>query len=445
MNIHFHIQRLLKPGNWKSLSQLLCKARDSSLYNNAFFLMLNTVCTSVLSFVFWNIMARNFSQTDVGIGSALNAACGLVSSIAGLGLGFGLVRFLPEMGNRATSLLNSAFPLAGPAATAGSVIYLLGIDRFNHALNFLSENYWLGGFFILFTIGMALSGLIDQSLIAARSAGYVFWKNFAASLLKLPLPLLLFASLKGYGIFAGAETAIFIALLMALLLFLPRVYKGYYPRPQWVGNILKKVLPFSFSNYLSGLLGIAPGYIYPLMILNILGPEQNAYFYMAWMIALVIAIIPGSLSQSLFAEGSHQPERLRGGGGRRALLIALLLTIPAVGIIFIIGGWLLHFFGPAYAENGAGVLRILTISVIPLCVNYFFMTVNQIKKRVSLIIAQSAFLACTSILLGYWLLGRIGIEGVGLAYLLSHFLLAVIVFWPLWKELRGEVTNVSSR
>lgn len=58
------------------------KIKNSSLYSNAFYLMLNTAATSVLGFAFWNIMARSFSHADVGIGSALTAASGLVSTIA---------------------------------------------------------------------------------------------------------------------------------------------------------------------------------------------------------------------------------------------------------------------------------------------------------------------------------------------------------------------------
>jgi O-antigen/teichoic acid export membrane protein len=199
--------------------------------------------------------------------------------------------------------------------------------------------------------------------------------------------------------------------------------------------MLKQVLPFSFTNYLSGFLNNIPSFIYPLMIVNVMSPEYNAYFYMSWMIALVLGVIPGSLAQSLFAEGSHDPLRLRGGDGRRALLLSVLLTIPMAGIITLLGGWILHFFGPAYAQNGTGVLRILVFSIIPLCVNSFFMTVNQIKKRVPLIIGQSAFLAIISIGLGYWMLCKMGIEGIGVAYVIAQLSWAVIVFWPLWKDL----------
>ncbi|HHW41601.1 MAG TPA: oligosaccharide flippase family protein [Syntrophomonadaceae bacterium] len=100
------------------LLQLCLKARRSSLYSNAFYLILNTAATSILGFVFWNVMARCFSHSEVGIGSALNAASGLVASIATMGLDIGLVRFGPEVKGRASSLINSAFTLADSAAAA---------------------------------------------------------------------------------------------------------------------------------------------------------------------------------------------------------------------------------------------------------------------------------------------------------------------------------------
>lgn len=397
--------------------------------------MLNTACTSVLGFVFWYIMAQYFSSSDVGIGSALNASSGLVASVAGLGLGIGLVRFVPEVKGATVHLINSAFSLAGMVALLGSLIYLVGLKHWAPALHFLRENYCLSGAFILFTMSTVISGLVDRCFIAARTSFYVFWKNLIAYLLKLPLPVLLFASMGGFGIFLGAGTAIFAILLLSLFVFLPKAYSGYVPRPELKSNMLRKIIPFSFANYLAGLLFSIPTFIYPLMVINTLGAEQNAYFNMAWMVAIVLNVIPSSLAQSLFAEGSNNPGMLGGADGRRAFLLAVLLSVPAAGVVALLGGWILHFFGHAYAQNGTGVLRILVLSIIPLCVNSFFITVNQVKKRVPLIIGQSAFIAAFSIGMGYWLLCKVGVKGIGIAYVLAQLLWAVIAFWPLWKEL----------
>jgi O-antigen/teichoic acid export membrane protein len=431
-------------GKYKRNVVLLCifnlynRAKRSSLYNNAFYLMLNNACTSLLGFIFWYIMARSFITSDVGIGSALNSASGLLASFAGLGLGIGLVRFVPDFKENAISLINSAFTLVGVVAIMGSIVYLVGIKYWAPDLIFLYENFWLTSCFLVFTASAAVSSMIDQSFIAARSSQHVLWKNMISSLLKLFLPVFVFESMKGFGIFAGIGTALLIAVAISLLSFLPKVYVGYFPQLVCDRDLLKQVLPFSFTNYLSGLLSSAPKFIYPLMILNVMGPEQNAYFYMAFMIAMALEIIPTSLAQSLFAEGSHNPKRLGGGDGRRSLLLAVLLSIPAISGVVLLGGWILHLFGPAYAENGTGVLRILVFSIIPLCVNKFFMAVNQVKKRVSLIMGQSAFMAIISIGMGYWLLCSVGIEGIGIAYLMAQLLWAVIALWPLWKELNGK-------
>lgn len=420
------------------LSNLYQRAKNSSLYNNAFFLMLNSACTSILGFVFWFIMARCFLSSDVGVGSALNAASGLISSLAGLGLGIGLIRFIPELKDDSARFINSSLTLAGTVAMVGAVIYLVGVEYWAPDLEFVRNNYLFAGFFVIFTISTVLSGLVVASLIAARTSQYVFWKSLIANLLKLPLPVLVFAQLKGYGIYAGAGTGVLVALLVALLFFLPKVYDGYLPRPAWSWNLLKKALPFSFSNYLSELLNSAPFFIYPLMVLNILGSEQNAYFSMAWMIAMVLRVIPGSLGQSFFAEGSHNPGQIGGGDGRRAFLVSILLTIPAVAVIVLLGGWILSFFGLDYAEYGIWTLRFLSLSTIPLCVNSFYLNVNQVKKRIQLIILQNAYLAVTSLGLGYLLLCKIGVIGIGIAYTFAHLSWAVIVFWPLWKELNGR-------
>jgi len=108
-----------------------------------------------------------------------------------------------------------------------------------------------------------------------------------------------------------------------------------------------------------------------------------------------------------------------------------------------LSGWLLHFFGPAYAENGAGIVRFLALAVVSQCVNVLFIAVNQVKKRVRLIIAQTGTLAAISLGLGYWLLVKAGLNGVGMAYALAHLTVALVVVWPLWKALKEKQVDAA--
>ncbi len=408
--------------------------RRSTLYSNAFYLVLNSITNSLLGFVFWNLMTRFFVPAEVGIGTALLAASMLIVSLANLGLGTGLIRFLPEAGESRTRLINTSFALSGVLAVSGSLIYLAGTRHWSPALVFVRENVWLLGFFVFFTVATVFSFLTDQALIAGRSARFVFWKNTLVSLFKLPLPVLVFAWLNGYGIFAGTGAAVVAGVLLAWFVFLPSVYRGYYPRPAWAGIIMKQMLPYSFANNLANLLVDTTSFVYPLMVLNVLGPEKNAYFYTAWIIAMVLMIIPTGMALSLFAEGSHEQKKLA-QNGRRMLALTLMLTLPAVGAMVGIGGWLLHFFGPAYAENGVGVLRYMSLAAIPQCVNVFFITVNRVKKQVHLIVAQTGAFSVISLGIGWWLLGQVGLAGIGIAYALAHFTVAAVVVWPLLRVL----------
>jgi O-antigen/teichoic acid export membrane protein len=342
-------------------------------------------------------------------------------------------------------LNNSVFTLTGTIAGIGSLAYLIAIPWLAPALKFVMDSRLLLIMFLLLTVVSAVFNQTDQSLIAGRAARFVFWKNALTSILKLPLPVIVFAALGGYGIFAGTGISMLAALLVTLFFFMPRVYPGYYPCLSLSGELLSRIFPYSFSNYLAGILGTAPIYIFPLMILNVLGPEQSAYFYMAWMIATVINIIPSSLTLSLFAEGSHEPGQL-GSHGRQALVASLLLTLPAILVMMVLGRWILHFFGAAYAENGIGIFHYLVLGVLPGCLNGFYITVNQIKKRVGLIILQSGFASVTSLGLGYWLLKTDGLSGLGLAYVISNGLLALIIAWPLWNDLKaGRDAAILSR
>ncbi|SFG22606.1 Membrane protein involved in the export of O-antigen and teichoic acid [Desulfotomaculum arcticum] len=413
------------------------KSRNSSLYNNAFYLMLNTLSTSLLGFVFWNVMTRFFVPTQVGIGSALVSASSLVGILTGLGLRIGLIRFVPEIRERAVLLINASFTLVGLVSLIGAITYLAGIKYWSPALEFVRENIVFLLLFMFFTVVNALSVLIDGSLIAGRDAKYVFWKNTITSILKMPLPILIFAHLKGFGIFAGVGTGIAVGVFIAWLFFLPKVYKGYFPRPAIAKDIMQKVLPYSFANYTANLLNLSPKYIYPLMVLNILGPENSAYFYIAWMMSMVLSIIPSGISQSLLAEGSHNPKKM-GRDGRKVLLLSLGMSIPAVVSMMLFGGWLLHFFGPGYAENGTTVMRYLVLAMIPQCINTLFITINQVKKQTYLIIAQTSFLAIVSLGVAYWLLGRVGLPGIGIAYLTAHMFLSLVIIRPLWIALKEK-------
>jgi len=63
-------------------------------------------------------------------------------------------------------------------------------------------------------------------------------------------------------------------------------------------KVLGEIMHFSFANYIAALLWFATTFILPLMVVNLIGAEANAYFYIAWAMATVLFAVP--LSTSFF-------------------------------------------------------------------------------------------------------------------------------------------------
>lgn len=410
------------------------EARRSLLVDNAFYLMANSLATSFLGFVFWNLMTRFYLPAEVGIGAALIAGTGLVALLGNLSMGAALVRFVPEAGPGAKRLVNAVLTLAAVFLPAWALVYLVWLTCSGSPLAFIAARPVLAVAFILCAMVTGLSVLVDQALVAGLKARFVLIKNVVLNILRLPLPLLFFAGQGGVGILAGTGLALAGGLLMGCFLMLPRVYPGYLPRPVWDMASFRMILPYAMGNYAAGLFNGLPGYVYPLMILSLLGAESSAFFYVAWMMSAVLGLIPAGFAQSLFAEASHRPETLA-GDARKALLLAVVLALLAVGALEITAGWLLGLFGEGYAAQSA-TLRCLVLGVLPMCLNALFLVYNQVQKRITPMIAQTGLISALGLGLGYWFAIRWGLPGIGMAYACSQAVVAGLVAVPLWRGIR---------
>lgn len=413
---------------------------SSSLCSNAFYLMLNNISTALLGFVFWKVITIFYTPAEVGIGVALLTASSLVAAIGNMGLGSGIIRFVPRSGAASNKIINIAFTMAGLVAILMSLLYLLCVEYWSQALMIIRETFGISLAFVLISIATGLSNLIDHALLAGRATQYVFLKNSVISLLKIPIPIFVFFSAGGLGIYLGTGVALGLGIIISGLFILPKVHKEFFFRPALVKSIIKKILPYSFTNYAAGLLNGSPGYIYPLIVINLLGEEYNAYFYIPWVLCTAIMVIPTGLSNSLFAEGSHDARSLA-RDGRRALLLSLILTIPTIGAIQFLSEWILDLFGPNYSIQGSLVLKYLSLSVFPMSISLLFIAINQVKKKLILIIAQAGLTSFLTIGLGYFFIIHYGILGIGIAYTVSNIIVALVVVWPLLNNIMEKDTT----
>jgi O-antigen/teichoic acid export membrane protein len=323
-----------------------------------------------------------------------------------------------------------------------ALIFLGGINLWSPALLFIKQNPIYFTVFLLFVLASTVSGLTWETFIAERRAGFVLAGGLIFNLLRLPLVILLAAFFHSFGIFASLTIAVGVALLLSVFFFLPRAQPGYRPFFAVNKKVLNETLHFSFANYLAILFWTAPGLVLPIMVVNLLGAELNAYFYIAWAIGGVLSVIPIAASTSLFAEGSYEQERL-GINIWRSLKMILLLLFPAVVLVLAFADKLLLLFGTAYSENATTLVRILAIGSLPLAVNIVYLAIKRVEKKLKVIVSLTAFVAVVTLGLTYLLLPHMGINGAGIAWLTSQLVIALVIITS-WLKRRQAAMRVSA-
>ena len=401
----------------------------SSLYRNAFYLMANTFIASALGFVFWMVAARFYRPDDVGLAAALISATSLLAVFSNLGFNFGVVRFLPNARNPA-KLVNTCLNSVAGVSLILSVLFLLLLPVLSPALLFVREKAVFALFFVAIVLVWTVFPLIDYVFVAKRTSSLVIVKSTIFNALKIPLAIFA-AYLGAFGIFASWGAAMAISCGVALMFFIPKIMPGFVPSLTIDRAIINDILHFSMGNYVAHFLYLSPGLVLPLMVVNLLGGQMNAYFYVTFMIAEILFVIPAAVSQSLFAEGSTKKESVE-EYVRDSLKIIYLLIIPAIVAVFLLAGKLLLLFGKGYSDNGSELLRVFALSGVFLGVNLTYITLLRLEKKVGEIIAISGFLALGILGLSYFLLiGTWGIVAVGYSWLAIHGIISVYAGWAI--------------
>lgn len=408
-----------------SSRQRLRQFLATPLYSNALHLITSNTAVALLGFIFWVIVARFYTEAEVGYSSAIISATTLVAMLGLVGLDTSLIRFLPQS-EKPQQLINSSFTLATLISLVIASIFVVTVDFWSPSLNFIKGNATFSVVFIAIAALYTLMCLIGATFIAKRKARLVLLTNLIASFLKIPLPILFALFFHSFGIVSSWGLALGIAVAISLFLFLPKLQSHYRPVPTLNLSSIKHMWAYSGGNYLASLLAAAPSMVLPIMIVNLLGPEQNAYFYIAWVMATLLFAIPFGISYSLLAEGSHSSSQLR-EHVIKSLRFSFLLLAPAIISLILLGKWLLLIFGQSYSLNALQLLRILAISSLPLNINYIYVSILRVTHRIKELVVIWGFIAVAMLSASYLIMPVTGIIGIGYAWLGVHSIVAIYV------------------
>jgi O-antigen/teichoic acid export membrane protein len=382
--------------------------------------MLTLAASSVIGFVFWIIAAKSYSPASVGINTALISSLTLISMISMLGFDQSIIRFFPD-GDQ-DKIFSTAAIITILATTIFCVIYILGIDLWAPSLSMIKNNALL---FYIFLMANVLTVLAGNAFLALRKAKFYFLQNLiTGARLILLFPFVIFSSL---GIFSSYGASFVIAFIFSILiLFILGIKPKKYDK-----TFLKDSFHFSMGNYTFGILTAVPSQILAIVILNVLGAEQTAYYYIAFTIASVLFIIPFAFSTSLFVEGSHG-EPLR-KNILRSIKSIFSFLIPLALILYFLGSFILNLIGANYT-NALGIFNLMIISSIFMVPYHIFISIKKIQKDMKSLIFIGALLTTLAIGLSYALMLKYGLMGVGYGWIITYIFISILVVIIALKE-----------
>ncbi|MEO8285769.1 MAG: hypothetical protein ABI670_04990 [Chloroflexota bacterium] len=415
-----------------SLNGLLAHLR-MPLYRNAYALMLTVVTTSGLGIVYWVLAARYYPIEVVGVNSAIVSAMTFVAGLSQRSLISALVRFIPQAGRSTRKLILLAY-LASVVGTAIiGPIFLFGLSIWSPQLRVIGTDPVLATWFILSAMVWCLFTLQDSALTGLREAVWVPLENTIYAIAKLGLLVLFAASFPLYGIFASWTIPVAFTLLpMNYLIFrrlIPKHIKAtsIQAAPIRVGQLTR----YMAGDYLGGLFSLSSTTLLPVLVATKAGAAANAYFYLAWLVATSLQLVTTNMVMSLTVEAAADETKLLDYTYRTFVHIARLL-LPLVIVMLIAAPLVLWVFGSNYADEGATLLRLLTLATVPQMINAIYMGMARVQKRMANIVYVQMALCIGILGVSYFLLGSYGITAVGWAVLISQTIVAtVLIFGPM--------------
>lgn len=389
--------------------------------------MLATAVMAGFGFFFWLINARLFSAANIGVATTLISVMSLIALLSLLGFNNAFVRFLPAAKNR-NDQISTGLVLVTITSVFLSILFIVFLRFISPQLAFIQQNLWFAIIFIIACVMNALNTLTDSVFLAGRQTKYTLIINTILSAFKMLVPFA-FIGFGAMGIFGAVVLAQILGTVLSILAMMRWFDYRLSLTINW--GFVSNIWRYNTANYLSGVLGLLPATLLPIIIINNLGPESAAYYYIAMMVANLLYAIPYAATRSLFAEGSHDEESIQ-ENLMKSIKTIFLLIIPAILVLLAGSGLVLQIFGKSYEGGGADFLRLVVLAGITVSTSSIIGILLQIKKDIGAIIITNFLNTITVIYISYVLLPVFGLNGVGIAWI-SGGLISTIVGYLLYR------------
>lgn len=387
---------------------------EPALYSNSFFLILNTFIGSLFGYVFWWMIARQVGTLELGIASGLFASIAIVATLADMGFGVALIRYFHSLGKQQNGFINSCILAVSFFSLLFSLVFIVF--------------FWLGGsaaeisvalVFILSCVFFSLAQFLDRIFVAFEATALLFIRNLLLNVTRVIVLLFLVKTYGVLGVIISIGIGSVVSLGFSLWRFIPKVFVNFKLFGDFSWHLVRRYTTFSLGNHIAQLSWSIPVYLFPVLVLGVFGPLINGQFYLTWMVANFIYVIPSAISTVAFARFANQ-ESFDQLGFRRILGFTLFLLVPTMLVMVVGSPWILGFFGHDYYSNGKTLLVWLLLTSFPYTVNIFAIVRFRMQERVRAVILLSGIIIISSLVLLPLLGMLVGMTGLGIGWFLAQ-------------------------
>jgi O-antigen/teichoic acid export membrane protein len=410
----------------------------STLYASSMYLISANVVNAGFGFLFWTAAARLYRANEVGLAAGAVSGMSLLAMISVLGMDYAMIRFLPHEGN-STRIINTGLTIGLSTALVMSGVFLVGAGVWTPSLQPIRQDAFAAASFIAGASFMAIITLLNAVFLAKMRPEFILAQSVVFGTTKVLLVVLVVASSGLTMVLAAWAVGTTASIAFGLFWFLRLADgHGYQLKPNVQWSAVRRMTRFAATNYLSAVLTSAPLYVMPLLVLSVLGPEANAYFYIASTISGLLAMVPIAVSMTLFAHGS-QDNRLTAAQVIRGVRFSLGLLLPAIAAVFLLGGRILLLFGRVYSETATQLLWLLSLATLPMTLNVAYFSVRRVQHRMVDVVLGSGWILIVTLGFSALLLPRIGLIGAGAVWLAAQSsVAATVVLRYAWYWSHGQ-------
>ncbi len=405
-----------------NIQNLINNFVHDSMRQNSFYLIISQGINAFISFIFWIICAHLFSVKNIGYATSFISFGLLISTFTNLGLPNTIIRYLPTSTKRGSFFATSLY-LIIIMSIIGGVFGVFLIKYLIGSLSFVNTSFYLSLILIFYVIGNTLSTFIDSVLMAYRKGQYILAKAIVTNIPRIILPFFV-ASMALNGIVTIYVVVFIISIIYSLFIVINKLLKNETFKIK-----IKEVAShknFAIGNYFGGIFGILPGSLIPIIILNRLGAESAAFFYIPIQISAFLSIIPNSTGTAMISESSqYKTTILQVHILKKALHHTYSLLTPVVLMIIIFSWPILRIYGIKYVQYGLWPLVILAVASFFIAINWLGDTWLNMNQNSHAYFIMNVFNAILVVGIVY-MLAPYGLASAAWGWLLSQALTALV-------------------